>query len=210
MMKLIRSSVHLAVMAALLLFLSATPGFADTLVFTAMGPTVPGLSALNENPTNSSQGTGSATVTWNTDTFLMTVSVTFSNLTGPNTAAHIHCCVAAPGTAMVATVTPTFTGFPAGTNGTYLQTFNMQDVGSFNPAFITAHGGLAAATADLLAGLQNNQAYLNIHTAANPGGEIRGFLQLQQVPEPSSYLLLGIGLLSLSLVRRSTKFSAET
>jgi len=211
-MKLIRRRVHLAAMAALLFCFSSTPGFADTLVFTAMGPAVPGLSALNENPTNSSPGTGTATVTWDTVLSIMTVNVTFSNLTGPNTAAHIHCCVTtAGGTAGVATVTPTFTGFPAGTSGTYQNSFDMLNASSYNPAFVTAHGGTAAsAAADLLAGLQSNQTYLNIHTGANPGGEIRGFLQLQQVPEPSSYLLLGIGIFALSLVRRSAKFSAET
>jgi hypothetical protein len=33
------------------------------------------------------------------------------------------------------------------------------------------------------------EAYLNIHTTVNPGGEIRGFLQA--VPEPSSLALAG-------------------
>ena len=49
---------------------------------------------------------------------------------------------------------------------------------SYNPAFVTAHGGTAAsAAAALLAGLEAGQAYLNIHTTTHPGGEIRGFLQ---------------------------------
>jgi hypothetical protein len=51
---------------------------------------------------------------------MMTVNVVFSGLTTPNTAAHIHCCVASPGTTGVATTVPTFMGFPTGTtSGTY-------------------------------------------------------------------------------------------
>jgi hypothetical protein len=41
----------------------------------------------------------------------------------------------------------------------------------------------------LLAGLASGQSYYNIHTAALPGGEIRGFFAL---PEPGAALLLGI------------------
>jgi len=53
----------------------------------------------------------------------------------------------------------------------------MTQAGSWNPAFITATGGTpAGAEAALLAGLAAGQAYLNIHTVNNPGGEIRGFL----------------------------------
>ena len=49
---------------------------------------------------------------------------------------------------------------------------------SYNPAFVTAHGGtVAGAEADLLAGLKAGQAYLNIHSSTFPGGEIRGFLR---------------------------------
>ena len=56
-------------------------------------------------------------------------------------------------------------------------TLDMLDVSSYNPSFVTANGGTAAsAEAVLFAGLQAGQAYLNVHTSANPGGEIRGFL----------------------------------
>ena len=78
-------------------------------------------------------------MTWDTLTNEMTVNVTFSGLTTATTAAHIHCCVAPPGNAGVATTTPTFPGFPLGvTAGTYSQTFDMTAPASYNPAFVTA------------------------------------------------------------------------
>jgi hypothetical protein len=152
---------------------------ADILQFTASGPAVPNLSGLNENPANNSPATGTAIVTWDTATNKMTVATVFNNLTTPNTAAHIHCCTMPPNNVGVATTVPTFTGFPTGaTSGTYLRTFDMLSAASYNPGFITAHGGtVATALADLLAGLQAGQSYLNIHSQMFPGGEIRGFLQ---------------------------------
>ncbi len=168
-----------------LLFGGMSQASADTLQFFASGPAVPGLSPLNENPPHpESSATGTAVVTWDTVTNMMTVAVVFSGLTTPNTAAHIHCCVDPPGNTGVATTVPTFTGFPTGTtSGTYLHTFDMLSVTSYNPAFVAAHGGTAAsAAADLLAGLLAGRAYLNIHTTTFPGGEIRGFLQ----PTPPS------------------------
>jgi hypothetical protein len=127
----------------------------------------------------------------------MLVDVTFEDLLGTVTAAHIHCCVAAPANVGVATAVPTFPGFPAGvTAGTYSQLFDFTDTTTYNPAFITAQGGtLAGAEAALEAGIQAGNAYLNIHTNLFPGGEIRGFLAA--VPEPSTLLLLGTGLVAL-------------
>jgi hypothetical protein len=135
--------------------------------------------AAENNPQDSSTGTGSAIVTWDTVTNLMTVNVTFSGLTTGTTASHIHCCAVPPSNAGVATTTPTFPGFPLGvTSGTYLHTFDMTAASSYNPAFVTANGGTpTSAEAVLFAGLVAGQAYLNIHTTMFPGGEIRGVLR---------------------------------
>jgi hypothetical protein len=55
------------------------------------------------------------------------------------------------------------------------------DSNFYNPAFVTAQGGTAAgAEAALIAGLENQMTYFNIHTQQIPGGEIRG----QLVPGP--------------------------
>lgn len=50
--------------------------------------------------------------------------------------------------------------------------------------------------------LQNGKFYLNIHTATNGGGELRGFLVPAVVPEPSSALLALMGGGSLLAFRR--------
>jgi CHRD domain/PEP-CTERM motif len=161
------------------------------------------LNGPSESPANLSPGTGLAHVTIDLAVQTMLVDVTFTGLEAGDTASHIHCCTAVPeaGTAGVATITPTFTGFPGGvTSGSYVHTFLLNDAGTYNPAFITAQGSLANAEAALVAGMAARETYLNIHTTSFPGGEIRGFLE--PVPEPSTLLLAGAALASLMLLRR--------
>ena len=159
------------------------------------------LSGANENPATGSPATGSAFVTIDLALNTLFVQVSFSGLTANATAAHIHCCVAAPGNVGVATQTPTFAGFPAATSGAYSNTFDTSLAATFNAAYITANGGTpASAAAALAAGLANGQAYLNIHDSNVPGGEIRGFLT--QTPEPSTAVLSGIALAALAFYHR--------
>ncbi len=115
-----------------------------------------------------------ATITIDFDLVTMRVQESFSGLSGDVTAAHIHCCTAIPetGTAGVATVTPTFTGFPSGVTAvTSDHTFDMTAASSYNPAFVTANGGnISGAFNTLVAGLAAGTAYSNIHTDVYPGG----------------------------------------
>jgi len=144
------------------------------------------LDGPSEAPSNASPGIGTATFSYDSVLHTFDISANFSGLTGTTTAAHIHGATASPGagTAGVATQTPTFTGFPLGvTSGTYTHTFDLTLTSSFNASFVTANGGTAAsAETALINAITAGRAYLNIHTTAFGGGEIRGFLT--PVPEP--------------------------
>lgn len=152
-----------------------------------------GLDGASEAPPNASPGTGEVWVTLDSIAHTMRVQVTFADLLGMTTASHIHAATAVPGvgTAGVATPTPTFPGFPLGvTAGSYDVTLDMTLPASYNGSYLTAHGGTpATAEADLFAAIMDGRAYLNVHTALFPGGEIRGFLQ--PVPEPGAAGLIG-------------------
>lgn len=191
-----RLAIGLALGCSLLLPAAAAQAQTQVFIATLTGP--------NESPPNNSPGVGFSRVTLDPIGHSMRVEVTFSGLEGPTTASHIHASTAAPGTgtAMVATATPTFPGFPLGvTAGSYDQTFDLSLASSYNGAFVSANGGTtASAEAALLSGIQSGKAYLNIHTIVVPGGEIRGFLQL--VPEPSTALLLLPSLALFPLLRR--------
>jgi hypothetical protein len=144
-------------------------------------------------------------VSFDPEAHILEVFATFEGLTGATTASHIHCCTT-PGTnAGVATAVPTFPGFPIGVMaGSYTMMFSTLSLSTYNPAFVSSHGGtVESAEAALLAGLLAGEAYFNIHTTAFPGGEIRA--NLSELPEPATLTLVGAGLAAAALRRRRAR-----
>lgn len=163
-----------------------------------------------ESPPNASPGTSLVTIELTGQQLL--VDMPFRDLLGTTTGAHIHCCTADPFNGTSAIALP-FTDFPTGVRaGDYSMAFNLGSDASYAPAFLAANGGNAVgAAAALLAGIEGNEAYINIHTDAYPNGEIRGFLVAAPVPEAAEWAMLGVGaagLLWLSRKRPASSLAA--
>lgn len=105
------------------------------------------LSGASEVPANASTATGTATLSYNKTTKIFTVTVTYSGLTP--TMGHIHMGA-------------------AGTNGPVIFPFSSLA----SPISYTSTALTAAQETDLMA----NNYYVNLHSEAFSGGEIRGQL----------------------------------
>ena len=150
------------------------------------------MKGTNEVPANPSTATGWA------DIFLsghmLTVNVVWQGLLGGNpAAAHIHCCTAQGTNVGVAIGLP---GFPATTSGSYSNIFDLTNSAIYTAAFRNNFGGGTAAGAEaaLIGGLDASRAYVNIHDAVYPGGEIRA--NVVATPEPASMGLVATGLVA--------------
>lgn len=106
------------------------------------------LRGANEVPAVASQGSGSVDAVLNKDTNLFRWKISYTGLTGPATAGHFH--------------GPAAIGVNAGVVVPWSSPMRSPMEGS---ATLTP-----AQAVDLMAG----RWYANIHTAANPGGELRG------------------------------------
>jgi hypothetical protein len=107
------------------------------------------LKGTNEVPPNNSPGTGLADVTFDTASKALSWVVTYAGLTGPAIGAHMH--------------GPTDSGSNAG----ILVPFR---------SVASPIEGSTTLTDSQASGLMSGQWYVNIHTEAHPGGELRGQL----------------------------------
>jgi hypothetical protein len=112
------------------------------------------LSNVSEVPPVTGTGKGTAMVSLDTTTKTLTWTVTYSGLSGPATAAHIH-GPAAPG-ANAGVLVP------------------------FSGDLASPIKGSATLTDAQISDLEAGKLYVNVHTTANKSGEIRG----QLVPTP--------------------------
>ncbi|MFS2024052.1 CHRD domain-containing protein [Massilia sp. CT11-137] len=155
-----------------------------------------------ESPPNPSPGTSLVTIDLGGKE--MFVDMPFRDLDGTTTDAHIHCCT---GTAFtgVAPVAVPFQDFPMGvTAGTYSKAIPLDDAMSYDPAFVSTHGGTASsAETALIDAINANEAYVNIHTSLYPNGELRGWLvAAPPVPETAEWSMLAVGLAGLMWMSR--------
>ena len=130
------------------LLTSATSGYAATMTFKA------DLKGSSEVPPNQTTGSGTVTMTFDPATKMLSWTGSYSGMTGPVTAAHIH-GPAEPGKNAGVVLWLSTKGAP------------------FPSPFMGSATLTDAQVSDLMAG----QYYVNVHTKANPGGEIRGQLE---------------------------------
>ena len=147
-----------------------------------------GLSPLNEvsldNPSTGSGNEILGGISFDDSTLTLSLNIGwgssegFSDLTGSITGVHIH--------------SPAGVGENTGVlfnlGNSSISTITFTDAGTAGGRVTGTIQYTAGQAADLFAGLQ----YVNVHTASNTGGEIRG--QLVAVPEPSTWALLALGL----------------
>jgi hypothetical protein len=139
------------------------------------------------------RGSGTFTLTLSGTT--MTIAGTFQGLSSPSILAHIH----GPAGPLPATAGVIY-DFTAPPGGLGLATLGGTS-GSINGSFqlIPKRGG-AYTVAQQMIDLNNGLWYVNVHSETWPGGEIRG--QILPVPEPSTWVLAGLGLCSLLVLRK--------
>ena len=134
---------HRVLLAAVLSTAFVSAASAATVSYTAR------LSGHAEVPKTDSKGKGKLEASLDTDSKALTYTLTFQDLSGPATAAHIH----GPATRQQS----------AGV---------VAPLGDKNPTSPVT--GSVTLTDDQVKMLQSSKLYVNVHTAANPGGEIRG------------------------------------
>jgi hypothetical protein len=136
------------------------------------------LNGAQEVPASGSLGTGSAFGTIDDASGALAWNITFSGLSGPLIGIHFH--------------GPAAPGVNAGVR---------VNIGTIS-GFLSPNSGSAIITAQEVSDLLAGNWYINLHTPNFPGGEIRGQVIPEAVPEPAMLGLLGLALAGLAASRR--------
>jgi len=172
---------------------SALAADAGLFYFDLQGKAGLGLLPGNENHAVTGGGTGGTVgsgIFYDDATNILTLNIAwgsgngFTNLSGNATAGHIHGPTTGSGTA----------SFTQNAGVAY----GLADKPGWNSS---ATGGGFSGTVTLTepheANLFAGQFYVNVHTAANSAGEVRGNL-VQAVPEPAVTTLVGLGVIAIA------------
>lgn len=141
------------------------------------------LQGSQEVPPTSAGTLGGVSATFDDNTRIFTLSGTVAGLATPIVNAHIHFA-------------------PIGVNGPVVIPIT---------APFGATAGFISTGPIVLNNTQANQLvaedwYVNIHTAGNPGGEVRGQLLITSVPEPETYAAMaGAALVAFGVWRRARR-----
>jgi hypothetical protein len=128
------------------------------------------LTGFQQVPSILTDGTGSFSATLGSSS--LTFTLKYSGLSGPATGAHIHFGQrGVNGAIFVFFCGGPKPACPAGTSGTLTGTITAADV-----VGVPAQGITAGSFADLVRILRSGDAYVNVHTANFPAGEIRAQL----------------------------------
>ena len=125
------------------LLAAAVPASAETVQYKAMI-----MPASEVPPVTNSKGMGQLAATYDSDTMMLSYTVTFDGLTGPAIMTHFH------GPA------------PVGKNAGVMVPVSGETASPVK--------GSVKLTADQAKALTSGEMYFNIHTPANKGGEMRG------------------------------------
>lgn len=165
-MKLLKLTVLPLVLFCTVLYLSSCEPDAEMKRTTDFEKKGIVMSGAQETPASSSTAIGNMDVFYTKDTRTLTYSFSWSGLSGAVTAMHVH------GLA------------PTGYAAAPVQTLSTSGIIKCNASSTTACGsysgtmqvdGFVVKEEDVI----NGMYYINIHTAAYPGGEIRGQIRFQ-------------------------------
>ena len=165
-MKLLKLTALPLFMVASLFMISSCESDAELKRTSDFSKTGIAMTGAMENPAVPSSALGTMNVFYTRSSKILTYTINWSGLTGAVTAAHIHGL--AP------------TGFNAGVVQTFstsaivrCATVSNTSCGSYKGTLLV--DDVVVKEADLLNGVY----YINLHTAAYPGGEIRGQIRFQ-------------------------------